>query len=79
MKQRPIGFLSKDSIDQDSEQFDYIVELHEYLWRFVRAEFPGASGKLDNYVDSAIERSEGRAQFKKDEEKIRRKYNEKLF
>lgn len=54
MKPRPEGFLSEGHIAHDSEQFDYIRELHEYLWRFVRAEIPGASGDLTDFVDAAV-------------------------
>lgn len=52
MKERPKGFLS--DISRSSEVFDYIVELHEYLWRVVRALEPGASGHLNEQVDHAI-------------------------
>ena len=55
MKARTAGFLSKDHIDHDSEQFDYIRELHEYLWRFVRAVNPAAQGCISNHIDVAIE------------------------
>jgi len=58
MKKRPDGFLSSEIIDQDSEQFDYIRELHHYLWRFVRVHTPSANGKLDDYVDKALELAE---------------------
>ena len=54
MKDRPNGFLSKENIDQEGEIFDYIAELHEYLWKFVRAVIPGASGNLKWYLDKAI-------------------------
>lgn len=58
MKPRPRGFLAHENIDHESEAFDYISELHEYLWRFVRARRPGASGNLRNYVDAAVEELE---------------------
>lgn len=58
MKERSKGFISQEFIDHDSEIFDYIAELHSYLWRMVRAVNPGASGNLKNYVDSAIEQLE---------------------
>ncbi len=45
MKKRPDGFLGNNKIDHKSEPFDYISELHDYLWRFVRCTFPAASGK----------------------------------
>ena len=57
MKDRPDGFLSDERI-HNTEVFDYIRELHEYLWRFVRVALPGASGHLDDYVDKAIEKME---------------------
>jgi hypothetical protein len=58
MKNRPNGFLSNEKIDHDSEVFDYIKELHEYLWRFVRCEIPGANGKLSDLLDDAIKLAE---------------------
>ena len=58
MKQRTPGFLSEEKIDHDSEPFDYIQELHGYLWRFVRAVCPGASGCIDGLVDDAIDKLE---------------------
>jgi len=54
MKKRTKGFLSDEMIDHCSEQFDYIKELHEYLWRFVRCELPGVNGSLTRYLDTAI-------------------------
>ena len=54
MKKRPDAFLASDKIAHDSEIFDYISELHTYLWKFVRIAIPGASGRLSNYVDEAI-------------------------
>jgi len=56
MKSRTTGFLGQDKIDQSGEIFDYIKELHNYLWDFVRAAYPGASGNLDLFVDSALEK-----------------------
>ncbi len=58
MKQRDNGFLSKENIDHNSEGFDYITELHEYLWRFVRVVNPGASGNLNELLDDAINKAE---------------------
>lgn len=60
MKKRPNGFLAKDEIGHDSEIFDYIRELHDYLWRFVRTEMPGASGELDGCIDEALQRMENK-------------------
>jgi hypothetical protein len=55
MKKRSYGFLSDEKIDHSSEQFDYIRELHDYLWIFVRAEIPGASGHLNELIDIAAQ------------------------
>jgi hypothetical protein len=61
MKKRSEGFLSEEKIDQSSEQFDYIRELHDYLWEFVRCELPAASGRLNDYLDIALENAKHRA------------------
>ena len=58
MKDRTNGFLRDEVISHESEQFEYIAELHDYLWRFVRVAFPGAGGNLRGYVDEAIEKME---------------------
>ena len=58
MKIRLNGFLSEEMISHDSEIFDYINELHGYLWRFVRTVKPGASGHLRDFLDSALEIAE---------------------
>ena len=55
MKERPDGFLGKEEISHESEAFDYIRELHKYLWFFVRAFIPSARGNLHDYVDKATE------------------------
>jgi hypothetical protein len=55
MKPRPDGFLAEDKIDSNSEIFDYIRELHNYLWEYVRRVIPGASGWLNDYVDKGLE------------------------
>lgn len=55
MKSRPQGFLSEENISHESEVFDYVSELHGYLWRLVRVARPGASGDLGNLLDSVIE------------------------
>lgn len=54
MKERTKYFLGPEKIDHDSEIFDYIVELHAYLWRYVRTVYPYANGKLSSYVDDAL-------------------------
>lgn len=58
MKKRPDGFLSKEEIAHDSEIFDYIRELHKYLWYFVRIFVPSASGELEDYIDIAVDEAE---------------------
>ena len=55
MKERPAGFLNAKHLPHDSEIFDYIVELHEYLWRVVNVAIPHASGQLSSYLPEAIE------------------------
>ena len=60
MKPRSEGFLWDGAISHDSEQFDYIREIHDYLWRFVRTIKPGAIGYLSDYLDGAIELAESR-------------------
>ena len=60
MKQRPPRFLSVDEIDHDGEVFDYIVELHDYLWRFIWAATPGVCGTIDDHIDRAVETLEAR-------------------
>lgn len=55
MKNRPQGFLSEENISHNSEVFDYVEELHEYLWRFVRVARPGASGNLGELLDGIID------------------------
>lgn len=59
MKERPMYFLAEDKIDQDGEIFDYIRELHGYLWRFVYIFNPVASGSLSDFIDSALSKGEG--------------------
>jgi len=54
MKPRPNGFLAEDKISHDSEIFDYIQELHDYLWQFVRVFRPSASGCLYDFIDDAL-------------------------
>ena len=55
MKDRPYGFLGEDKIDSNSEIFDYIRELHNYLWEYVRRVMPSASGWLNDYIDKGLE------------------------
>ena len=59
MKPRQPGFLADDQIDHNSEIFDYIQELHGYLWRVVHIVQYNACGKLNNYLDGSIEALEG--------------------
>jgi len=58
MKKRTKGFLAQDKIDQEGEIFNYIRELHDYLWRFTRCELPFANGNLRDYLDIALEKAE---------------------
>lgn len=58
MKERPIGFIADDKLDHDGEIFDYIKELHKYLWKFTRVFIPSANGSLHDFVDKALERGE---------------------
>lgn len=60
LKKRPSGFL--DDVSHDSETFDYIRELHELLWRFVRAEYPHANGMLDGWITAALASAETRVE-----------------
>ena len=55
VKARTGGFLGPDKLDHDGEIFDYIVELHDYLWRVVRCVMPWASGQIKDYLPAAIE------------------------
>lgn len=54
MKKRSRYFIGEDKIDHNGEIFDYITELHGYLWRFVRVAIPGAQGNLKDWVDAAL-------------------------
>ncbi len=58
MKERTSGFLAERNISHNSEVFDYITELHSYLWRFVRAELGRSSGNLQDFIDKAIKQAE---------------------
>ena len=58
MKPRAWGFISEEKIAHNGEPFDYICELHDYLWRVVRAMRPGASGNLSDLVDDSVEKLE---------------------
>lgn len=60
MKERPRGFIAEDKIDHDGEIFDYIRELHGYLWRFVRCFRPAASGSLSDFIDDTLDDIESR-------------------
>jgi len=54
MKPRPTGFLSQNHINHDSEIFDYIKELHSYMWILLRIIKPGCGGDLRNIIDKII-------------------------
>lgn len=58
MKERPKGFLRDEIIPHNSEAFDYIRELHDLLWRFVRIEYPGAGGDLKEWIPIALAAAE---------------------
>ncbi len=68
MKERPKFFLVDNKISHDSESFDYIVELHAYLWRFICAVYPGANGSLSDFLDRAIQKLEQAQLAKVDKE-----------
>jgi len=55
VKPRPAGFLANTILDHQDEVFDYICELHNYLWRFIRLRNPGASGNLADEIDRVLE------------------------
>jgi len=55
MKKRPYAFIGEDEINHDGEIFDYIKELHDYLWRVIWAVTPGASGTIRDHIDRAVE------------------------
>lgn len=58
MKARPPGFIADSEIDHEGEIFDYICELHDYLWRVARAMTPSASGCLGDFLDEVVEELE---------------------
>ena len=60
MKDRPQGFIASDKIDHNGEIFDYIRELHEYLWRFVYVYHSSASGSLSEWVDETLDNAESK-------------------
>jgi len=52
MKERPKGFLAQEKIGDDA--FEYVRELHDYLWRIVRIVYPSASGSLNDYLGEEL-------------------------
>jgi hypothetical protein len=54
VKERTKGFLRDEIISHDSEVFDYISELHDYLWQFCRILNPGTGGHLHNIIDAEL-------------------------
>jgi len=70
MKSRPRGFIAEDKIDHNGEIFDYIRELHSYLWRFIRAVNPSASGLLSDYVDEVLDDIESKCRTMSKQKKI---------
>ena len=78
MKNRENGFLSEEKIDHDGEIFDYIKEVHSYLWRIVRVAYPGASGYMNDYLDAAIEKlesAEQSVQMKKHDRELLKRFS----
>jgi len=65
MKLRQPGFLAENIISHDSEIFDYISELHDYLWKFVKVQIPSASGDLTDYIDIALREAEYKKEVSK--------------
>ena len=65
MKKRTNGFLEHLYPDgvAPTEVGEYVNELHNYLWRFVRVEFPFSNGDLAKYLDVAIESAEYRGKL----------------
>lgn len=66
MKEYSKGHLAKylEEPQPDHDLARYIQELHDYLWRFTRAEFPWANGQLSDYVDNACKQAEYKAREK---------------
>ncbi len=60
MKERPYGFIAEDKIDHNGEIFDYIRELHDYLWRFVYIVNPDAAGSLSDQIDEVLDNLESK-------------------
>ena len=55
MKKRPYGFLQIKQIQRNPDEvFDYIVELHKYLWIFVCHVSPGIGGNLEACIDMTL-------------------------
>lgn len=51
---RPCIFLDNGEVDKEGERLDYLNELHDYLWKFVRIALPGAQGQLSDHLDIAL-------------------------
>ena len=64
-KERSDGFLAEDKIDHNGEIFNYIQELHEYLWTFVNVFCPGGGGSLCDCIDRAVDRARFLDSFRK--------------
>ena len=61
LRPRSPGFLADCNLPHGSEQFDYVKNLHEVLWRFVKVEYPHASGVLSDWIPIALAAAERRA------------------
>lgn len=55
LKIREWGFLASVA---NEEVFDYVQELHRYLWRFIEALEPGTGGHLRDHLDRVIDNLE---------------------
>jgi len=63
MKDRPRSFLASVRVE-DPEVFDYVLELHRYLWRFIRCHRPGAGGLLHLILDGVVDEAEDKAGYR---------------
>ena len=61
MKPRAKGLVRDKLLSIDNGPFDYISELHDILWRFVRTQYPEANGNLRDWLPIALAKAEGNA------------------
>ncbi len=57
MEKRPEGFLDENNFKDGAEMFMYIKELHEYLWAFIKTQHPRAEGRINDFIDKALEKA----------------------